>query len=181
MFLPLLAKSRSFLAGMALAISLAAPVHAGLIITPTFDSTITSDGNAATIMATINLAIAIYENSFSDPINVNIKFQEGGGLGSSSTAIGQFSYSSYLTRLGLDATTAEDATALASLPNTANNPVDGNPNIWITSANARAVGFVFNPGSGFDGTITLNTSIMNLTRPPGNLANYDMLAVTMHE
>ena len=32
-----------------------------------------------------------------------------------------------------------------------------------------------------DGTISLNTSIMNLTRPPGNESNYDLQAVVMHE
>src|SRR5205823_3119855 len=110
MLLPLLAKTRPLLAGLAFALSIAAPVHASLIITPTFDATITNDVNAAAIMSTINLAIAIYENSFSDPINVNIKFQEGGGLGSSSTQIGQVSYSAYLAHLALDATTANDAT-----------------------------------------------------------------------
>ena len=47
MLLPLLAKCRSFLAGLALAISITAPAHAGLIITPTFDATITGDAIAS--------------------------------------------------------------------------------------------------------------------------------------
>ena len=43
----------------------------GLTITPSFDSTITSDPNAAAIENTINQAINTYETTFSDPINSN--------------------------------------------------------------------------------------------------------------
>jgi hypothetical protein len=150
-------------------------------IVPTFDSTITSDSNAATIMATINAAIAIYQATFSNPISVAIKFQEGGGLGSSSTWIGSVSYSSYLTALGSHATSANDATALAHLPVGPNNPVNANSSVELTTANLRALGFTGNPGDSWDGTITLNTSIMNLTRPPGDGSKYDLQAVVMHE
>src|SRR5262249_22081459 len=48
----------------------------GLKINPTFDSSITSDPNAATIMNTINAAIAVYEANFRDQITVNITFKE---------------------------------------------------------------------------------------------------------
>ena len=61
-------------------------VSAGLTIIPTFDSTITSDPNAATIEATINTAIATIQSMFSDPITVNITFKKmTSGLGQSST------------------------------------------------------------------------------------------------
>jgi hypothetical protein len=78
-----------------IALSLAASVaigstlaNAGLIMTPTFDNTITSDPNAAVIEGVINGAIKTYENTFSNPINVSIYFQEGAGLGESAA----FSY-----------------------------------------------------------------------------------------
>src|SRR4051794_17889278 len=113
---------------LALIFGLAGSLHAaGLIITPTFDSTITNDPNSVLIIGTINQAIAIYNGSFSDAVNVKIKFQEmGTGLGQSSTAIVQVSYTSYLAQLAADATTANDSTALTYLPNSATSPVDGN-------------------------------------------------------
>src|SRR5204863_5032983 len=40
----------------------------GLIINPTFDSSIINDPNSAAIQAMINRAIAIYESRFRDPI-----------------------------------------------------------------------------------------------------------------
>ncbi len=160
----------------------AVPAHANLVINPTFDSTITSDVNAATIMSTIHAAIQVYENTFTDNITVNIKFQEGGGLGSSSTWIYQRSYANYRADLVNDASTPDDNTALASLPVQANSPVDGNANLWLSHANLLAIGV--NPGAtpdGFDGTITLNTSIMNLDRITINPSKYDLMAVASHE
>ncbi len=62
------------------------PADAALVITPTFDSTITGDANAAAIENVINGAIATYETTFTDPINVTITFGEmTTGLGESST------------------------------------------------------------------------------------------------
>src|SRR5215471_6499174 len=42
--------------------------QAGLIIIPTFDSSLTNDPSAATIISTINDTISLYEARFSDPI-----------------------------------------------------------------------------------------------------------------
>src|SRR5215475_6397605 len=56
------------------------------VINATFDTTITSDPNAATIQTTINTAIQNIQNAFSDNITVNITFFEGNGQpGGSST------------------------------------------------------------------------------------------------
>jgi PEP-CTERM motif len=153
-----------------------------LVITPVWDSTITSDVNAATIESTINSAIAIYQTDFSDPISVSIKFQEtSSGLGSSSTFIGNITYSSFRSALAADATTANDTTTLAHLPVQANNPVNGNANVTLTTANLRAIGFTANPPGGIDSTISLNTSLMNLSRLSINPSKYDLMAVASHE
>jgi hypothetical protein len=154
-----------------------------LVINPVWDSSITSDPNAATIMSTINSAIAIYQARFADPVTVSIKFQEtGSGLGGSSTFFGNISYSSYRSALVTDATTSSDSTALAHLPNVANNPVNGNANISVTTANLRALGFAVSPPSGqADSTISLNTSIMNLNRLSIDPGKYDLMAVVSHE
>ena len=120
-------------------------VSAGLHITPTFDVSITSDPNAAAIEAAINTAIANIESRFSDPITVNIKFQKGGGLGSSSTFFGTVSYATFLAALKGDAKTSDDATAVGLLPNVATNPVNGATTINVKTANLRAVGFARAP------------------------------------
>jgi hypothetical protein len=156
-----------------------------LLILPTFDSSINNDPNAVTIKATINTAIHAVESCFSDSITVKIKFKESAsGLGGSSTFITTVSYSDYLAALMSHATTADDTAALATLPAGPNNPVNGGTNVTIRTADARALGF-----SAFettDSTISLNTSICNLTRVPVDPntidpSKYDLLAVTSHE
>jgi hypothetical protein len=138
----------------------AAPTCGAFVITPTFDSSITSDLNAAAIEGTINNAISIYEAKFTDSITVNIKFNEmTSGLGQDTTSFSNVAYSAYLAALSADAKTSNDTTALAHLPAGPNNPVNGDANINVTTANLRAVGINVNPPGGFDGLIGLNTSI----------------------
>src|SRR2546430_280656 len=98
---------------------LGAPAWANMVIVPTFASNILSDANTATIQATINAAIAVYENNFTDPITVHITFQEGGGLGASSTSFFNISNAAYLSAITLDTKTSDDATALLHLPTAA--------------------------------------------------------------
>jgi hypothetical protein len=164
------------LGSVALALSAGAPAYAGLMITPIYGSSITSDPNAAFIVGTIQSAINIYQADFTDPINIAITFQEGGGLGGSSTAFFTLPYTTYYGALKAEIPqTSNDITALASLlPAGANNPVNGSSNINVKSANLRAVSIPtpgVGPGTGTpDGTITLNTS---LTSPgsPGSTIN----------
>lgn len=157
--------------------------QAGLIITPTFDATITSDPNAATIENTLNIAISQYEARFSDPINVAILFQEvGSGLGGSATYRGNLSYSNYRAALSADSRTSNDAVALANLPAGPSNPVDGTTVINISTANGRALGITANPPPGQpDSTISLNVSLMNLDRLSIDPTLYDLMAVASHE
>jgi hypothetical protein len=166
-----------------MALASVAPAYANLIINPIFDGTITSDANATTIEATINAAIHVYEVSFTDPITVNIRFEEmGTGLGASSTYYDTISYSTYLSRLTADRTTAADAAAVLSLPAGPNNPVDGSPYMDVTTANLRALGINVNPPSGQpDGFVGLRTSIMNLDRTSINPSKYDLMGVASHE
>jgi hypothetical protein len=154
-----------------------------LVINPTFASSITRDPNAATIESTINTAIHNIENSFTNSITVAIKFQEGAGLGGSSKYYEPVSYTSFRTHLAAAATTSDAKAAVASLPISTNNPVNGNADVFLTLPNARALGYSgANPPPGMpDGTITLNTSICNLNRLSIDPAKYDLLAVTTHE
>jgi hypothetical protein len=137
------------------------------VINPTFDSSITADPNAARLEGSINRVIAAYENTFTDNVTVNIKFQEVGGqtlYNVTPSAAYLLPYSTYWAALTSHATSADDSTALTSAPST--SPITGTADdgeIAVLSALANALGL--GPGSSpSDATIGLNPSIMNLTR-----------------
>jgi hypothetical protein len=173
-----------FLAILVLGLATTAWADTLITIVPTFDASITSDANAASIEATINSAIAYYDSTFTshDPLTVNITFKEGGGLGGSNTTVFRLNYQDYINALtAASSGDGTDTTALAHLPNTVNNPVTGTSFIGVKSADCRGLGL----GGGActiasDGTITLNTS---LTHPgsPGTSNQYSLFAVTEHE
>ncbi|MGN6504688.1 MAG: hypothetical protein ACTHM6_03900, partial [Tepidisphaeraceae bacterium] len=96
---------------------------ASITITPTFDSSITTNANAAGIEAGINNAIAEIESkigtSTSTPLSVSITFANGtSGLGQSSQSLVGVSYVDYRAALAARSTSANDALALSNLPNT---------------------------------------------------------------
>jgi len=159
--------------------------QANLVIVPTWDSTITSDPNAATIKNTITNLIAVYEASFSDPVTVTITFAEmTTGLRQSSTYYNTgIQYSTVRAALVANATTANDKLALAHLPNTATNPVNGSTTMELTLPNGRALNITNSstPPGQTDSTISLNTSLMNLTRTSINPSKYDLYSVAAHE
>jgi hypothetical protein len=160
---------------------LAISARANIIITPTFDSTITNDPNAAAIISTINSAINFYETNITTPITVRIQYQEkSSGLGESLTAYGTISYTTFLNALQANSSgDAVDTSALASLvPSTSTNPVDGDTGMNVTTANMKALGLT--SYSGIDGTISVNTSITNYGGSY-NPIYYSLLAVVEHE
>ena len=154
-------------------------IYADFQIVPTFDSTITSDPNAAAIEGVINTAIATYEHDFTDNITVNITFSSmASGLGQSSTAFENISYQTYINALIADKTTSDDTAALANLPSVANNPVNGASTVNVKTANLRAVGLSAPVSS--DGSIGLNTHITDVGSP-GTSGQYSLLATAEHE
>lgn len=165
---------------LAIGMSAASPVRANISIVPTFGSSITSDPNAAAIEAGINQTIGRVQSDISNPITVNITFEEvTSGLGSSLTSSYTFPYSTYRNALQNNQTlSANDVTALASLPAGPNNPVDNHPDVKVPANLANALGIA----SGAGATISLNTSIMNLSRTGTQDARkYDLQAVAGHE
>ncbi len=156
-------------------------VGAGLVIIPAFASNITSDPNAATIEATINSVISEYEAAFTDPITITVNFQEmSSGLGQSSWYWFALPYTTVRSELVAGASTTNDATALAHLPNTTNEPVLNQPNVLVKSNNVLAL----NPSTTLTApncTVSLNTSICNLSRTSINPSLYDLAGVTAHE
>ena len=100
---------------------------AGLIIHPTFHSSITNHPNRAAIQAMINRAISIYESLFRDPITIQILFRytntfpngqpfPSGQISQSDWVYYTVPWNSYIRALRADATTNNDILANASLP-----------------------------------------------------------------
>jgi hypothetical protein len=160
----------------------AVPARA-ITITAIYDSSITSDPNAAAIESTINQVVSFYDLTLTTPITVEIDFQEMfSGLGQSSTFVGQITYDQYLAALQAHSSgDAVDTIALASLPAGPNNPVNGDTRVDVTTANLRALGFSANPPGGqADSTISINTSITNYGGS-SNPSFYSLAAVVEHE
>ena len=163
--------------------------RANVTINPIYDTTIVSDPNAATIESSIQTSINNLEADLSNNVTIDITFKEmSSGLGESNTVYYDTSYASYLTALQHNQTlTSNDNLAIASLGSgTAVNPVNGNASIIANAALLEALG-VNVQGDGpltgiITGTISLNTSIMNLSRSgTQNPGDYDIQAVTTHE
>lgn len=176
------------------------PSRANLIITPVFDSSITSDPNAATIEGAINQALGVFQSTYSTPINVSIYFQESSsGLGESDYFQYYRSYQSYYNALvSLNANPAAVAGLTANGGNSSVDPVLGQTYILMNSANLRATGVNVAPGcdptgsagaktcaynvnpSSVDGIVSLNTGITFPVQPVNN-QNYSLVAAAEHE
>ncbi|HVW07558.1 MAG TPA: NF038122 family metalloprotease [Bryobacteraceae bacterium] len=160
------------------------PARANMIIDATFDSSITNDTNGAAIMATIDQAIDTFESTFSNNITMTIAFGEmSSGLGENSTYGTSIAYNTYRAQLASHSSgDATDTSALASLPVATDNPVSGSADVWVTTANLRALGINVLPPSGQpDSTITLNTAITNYAGKTYDSTQYDLLSVVEHE
>jgi hypothetical protein len=148
---------------------------AGLVINGVFDSSITSDPNAAAIEAAFNNAVAQYQMMFTDPITVKILFRYSntlpngnpigpGALGRSNWGFYTSPWATVINRLAADAKSINDQNALATIPSTAQTT-----NIAYGAANGRAMGANTPgfqcadgtisspppPGCDFDGIVTL--------------------------
>src|SRR3954469_21293113 len=168
-----------------------ANTNSGLVITPTFDSTIISDPRSNAIQAMIISTIQAYQTLFSDPITVAIRFRfsavDANGdpmdnlVGASNTTIDGIFWDTYITALKADAKTANDMAAIASLPT---SPLTA---ILVTkSAGGRAIGLNTLPadfgfGGAYDGVVTINSSKpVQFTRPV-SAGNADGRMFTEHE
>ena len=169
----------------------------GLTIQATFDSSITSNSNAAAIEAMINRAISFYESLFSDPITIQIRYRYAntapdgtplpqGTVSRTDSVLYTIPWSTFIDALTADATTSNDNVANATLPSTALSA-----NIEPSSAGGRAVGLDTPPamfangtvgdGGPYDGIITLNSSVpLQFTRPT-DAGSFDAQRATEHE
>jgi hypothetical protein len=173
-----------------------ASISSGLVINPTFDSTITNDPRSNAIQAMIISAIEKYQSLFNDPITVSIRFRFSGFhldgtpmgtlVGASNSGIYPTDWNPYIAALEGDGTTANDAAANATLPTSALSST-----ILLRSANGRAVGLDTPPvmfadgslgaGGPYDGIITINSlKPLQFTRPV-SANNFDARTFTEHE
>ncbi len=161
----------------------------GMNILPTFDSSITSDPNAAAIENTINNAISVYHQDFSNQLSVPIYFSEmSTGLGQSSDALTSVNYSDFRTALASEPASPVRTTALQYLPSQSSDPIPNTTGsgLWLSAANANALvasgqlSSSYSSTPQYDGTISLNTSI---TYPggAGSPSGYSLETVVMHE
>jgi hypothetical protein len=169
----------------------------GLIINPTFDSSITSDPNAVAIEEMITHAIAVYESLFSDPVTISMRFRysttrpDGTAFPTNVIAVSNYVvysplWSNYINSLQADAKTSVDTTASASLPS---SPLS--PNVVISSANGRAIGrnnppAMFDDGSvavggPYDGIVTLNAATSYSFVRPASTGFVDAQSEAEHE
>ena len=169
----------------------------GLVINPTFDSSITNNPNAAAIQAMINRAIALYQPLFADPVTAEIRFRyattqpDGSplpeGIIAGSYYVVYYSLGvTFIESLEADAKTTNDAMANANF--------SGMPlttYLVPSSAGGRALGLdtppvmfadgSVGPGGPYDGIVTLNSSEpLQFTRPTSS-TNYDAQRSTEHE
>ena len=170
------------LISLAASVLFATPGRA-LIITPVWDSSITSLPNAEAIEAEIQVALDDYLARFTDDVSVLIQFEAvNDGLGASNTFISDLGYASFRSKLAARATTADDATALAHLPAGPNSPVNRIATLSLTLPYLRLLGVDASPDGGQpDSTVSLNLSIMNVGRTDIDPDKYDLRSTVYHE
>jgi hypothetical protein len=100
-------------------------------------------------------------------------------LGQSDTFYATVSYSSYRTALKNKAADANDTNALSKLPAGTHDPVINGTQVNVTTPLYRCLGL--GTYTGMDSTISVNTSIVNFTRPGIDPNNFDMEQVVEHE
>ena len=169
----------------------------GLIIHPTFDSSITNSPNAPAIEAMINRAISIYESLFSDAVTIQIYFRyattqpdgtplPAGIIAQSASPVYGVPWSRFISALTADATTTNDNVANASLPVNALSP-----NVGTHSANGRAIRLNTPPvmfangtvgtGGPYDGIVTLSSAAPFQFTRPISPDTFDAQRATEHE
>jgi len=176
------------LAGVAL-LALSGPA-AALTFTVNFDTSVTTNSNAANIESAFNAATGFYASTYTDPINITLNVGWGflgstgtpvspGALGESSTFIDTgLTYAQVRNALIADAKSPDDAIAVSSLP--AADPTGGKSELMAV-AEGRAIGLSAT-GPGRDADVGFDSTASWAFGPnravPGE---YDLIGVAEHE
>src|SRR6185437_10833546 len=138
-----------------------------LVISPTYDTTVTSSPQKNQIEAAFGTVISQYEALFSNnvTVTVSLQLQAGSFLGENSPFIAPLTYTQFRTALGTAGAGGNGPaqTEFATLPNQTNAPGPAaTSNVEVTTPAARALGFSgsgFNPPPGqVDSQILITTS-----------------------
>src|SRR5471030_1550656 len=162
--------------------SLASP----FVINITWDASVQAAPTG--FMAGILTAVQYLESQFSDAVTLNIDVGYGevngaalgtSALGSSQSFLTSVTYPTLMNALKLDAKTAADNAAVASLP--AASPVNGT--YWATTAEAKAVGLLPASQPAIDGFTGFSSSLaFDFNSADGVTAgSYDFNGVVLHE
>lgn len=179
--------------GVSAAIALAGQAHA-LLIVPAFDTTLTSNANAAALEAAIDTAAGTIDGLYSNPGTVQVLFDfNSGDFGQSQDGETLVAYSQYTTQLGADSAANPANTILATA---VANLSSGNTGNWVAGTTAfLRVGMGFTGGgttpcfnasgtyvSGcnaiYDGVITIG-NLSTSSNGPGT--NSEATSVVEHE
>jgi len=141
------------------------------------------NGAPAEFKTAVAAAVHFLQNHFSDPITINVKvaYKSIGSLGQSLTSFTSYTYSQIKTALQADDTTADDSTAVASLP--AHDPIGGNHLYFVSTGEAKALGLL-GASNALDGTVTFDNTanLFDYDKSDGITAGkYDFFAVVVHE
>ena len=151
----------------------------------TYTAAVQANANFGAIQTDINFVESVFSGLYSDNVTLNFTVDQGGGLGGSlfSNAYYRGSYTSIKTALTGDAKSADDATAVASLPATA--PFGTGANSWyVTSSQAKALGLLAANNAASDGTYTFGSAagLFDFDPSDGITAGaYDFIGTTEHE
>jgi len=155
------------------------------VINVTYDSSVNSA--PPQFRAVIQSAIQFLESQFADPVAMNITVGYGevggnamspGALGENQTFLNSYTYAQLKNALIADAKSADDATAIATLPTS--SPVNGT--FWATTAEAKALGLL-TPSTSIDGYAGFAAgNLFDYDNSNGVTAGlYDFYDVVLHE
>jgi hypothetical protein len=164
-----------------------------LIINPIYDTTVTTNVNAAQFEASFAVAVQSLEELFTNPITININvywgtngasnpFSGGIGLGASYIPIApSSSYSQIVSKMTLSRKNAIQTNAVASLP--ASDPSPSGSHWYVPRAEAKALGIISSDSS-IDGDVGFTTDYdynFAATNRAANFNNFDFIGVAEHE
>lgn len=172
--------AQSFCIAVFVIFAFAFPARA-LVINPTFDSSITSLPNAASLESAFTYAAGQYESRFSDPMSINVTVSANPTLsgGESIVALDNYDYAPVYNALVADAKSASDQTLLSNLSATA--PFGGI--FKMTPGEEKALGLLPGDRPDNDGQIVFGTEYPDTYDPahravPGEA---DFIGVAEHE
>jgi hypothetical protein len=157
-----------------------------VIINITYDSSVS--GAPAAFKTAVTAAIQFLENTFTNPITINIDVGYGevagqalssGALGESEGFYNSYSYTQVRNALVQNAKSADQISAANTLP--ASDPTGGG-NYWVTTAEAKAIGLMGASGSvdgyvGFSSTLPFDYDDSNGV----SSGTYDFNGTFLHE